>query len=351
MPQVTMKDIAAVCGVSVMTVSNAFNRPDQLSGELRTRILARAEKMGYTGPDARGRSLRVGRSNTYGVVFAERLSYAFTDPFCSEWLAGFSQVMERRGASIVLLSVPVGDPAAVDTVQRTPLDGLAGLCGANAAIDAARQRGIPVIVGSADATGETVTIDDVAAGRELGRYLRRLGHRRVSVVVETLDERAETPTELDLPGFHALLDRQDHRSFLDSWDRWRGFFDGLDGAEIRVVVAGLNTRRSGAEAGQVLFDRADRSTAVLAVSDVLALGVLDAMAQRGLAPGRDVSVAGFDDLPGLAEAAGLTTMRQPIRERGRLTAELLLDPARRPRSITLPCRLVIRRSTGPAPAA
>src|SRR5699024_7499375 len=133
---------------------------------------------------------------------------------------------------------------------RTPLDGLAGLCGASAVIDAARQRGIPVIVGSADATGETVTIDDVAAGRALGRYLRRLGPRRVSVVAETLDERAETPTELDLPGFYALLARQDHRSFVDAWDRWRGLFDGLDGAAIRVVVAGLNTRRSGAEAGQ-----------------------------------------------------------------------------------------------------
>lgn len=346
--RVTMKDIAEVCGVSVMTVSNAFNRPDQLSRELRERILARAEKMGYAGPDARARNLRAGRSNTYAVVFAERLSYAFTDPFCPVWLAGFSQAMEARGASVVLLSVPVGSPGSLEAVQRSAFDGLAGLCASNDAIDAARQRGLPVVVTSASDVGDQVTIDDFAAGQDLARHVRRLGHQRVAVIVETLDEDADVPVELAVPEFERLVADVRNRGFLDSWERWRGLFAGLEGAETSVVVGGLNSREAGRAAAPLVLDRADRPTAIIAVSDVIALGVLEAVDARGLVAGRDVSVAGFDDLPHLAEAAGLTTIRQPIRDKGRLAAELLLDPDRQPRRVTLPHELVVRRSTGPA---
>lgn len=344
-----MKDIAQVCGVSVMTVSNAFNRPDQLSADLRARILSRAEKMGYTGPDARARDLRAGRSNTYGVVFAERLSYAFTDPFTTEWLAGFSHVMETHSASITLLSVPVGDPGALDAVQRVAIDGLAGLCASNAAIIAARQRGLPVVVTSASPDVDQVTIDDRAAGLELAQHVRRLGHRRVTLVVETLDEAATVPAEYDVPSFNRIVQDASDRAFLDSWDRWMGVFEGLEGMDVSVVVGGLNSREAGRAAGPLCLDRADRPTGIIAVSDVLALGIMDALAERGLIPGRDVSVAGFDDLPGAAEGAGLTTIRQPIRDKGRLAAELLLDPGRQPRRIILPHDLVVRRSTGTAP--
>ena len=94
--------------------------------------------------------------------------------------------------------------------------------------------------------------------------------------------------------------------------------------------------------------RADRCTAVITYSDVLALGVLDALAVRGLRPGHDVSVAGFDDIPEAA-TAGLTTMRQPAVEKGALVGELLLDPPDDPaaRRVLLPTELVVRSSTGP----
>ena len=117
MGRATQKDVAAVMGVSVMTVSNAFNRPDQLSEELRVRVLARAKKMGYSGPDAVARQLRTGRTNTYAVVFEEDLSYAFSDPFTVLWLRGFSEVMAAHGASITLLSVSASDPASLAAVQ------------------------------------------------------------------------------------------------------------------------------------------------------------------------------------------------------------------------------------------
>ena len=118
----------------------------------------------------------------------------------------------------------------------------------------------------------------------------------------------------------------------------------------RVNAAG-NDRASGAAAAELvdkLVDKlADGATAILATSDVLAIGVLDGLAARGLRAGRDMSVTGFDDIPEAA-AAGLTTVRQPGVEQGRLVGELLLDGARA-RYRVLPTTLEVRSSTGPAP--
>ena len=96
-----------------------------------------------------------------------------------------------------------------------------------------------------------------------------------------------------------------------------------------LINAAGNQREEGAEAAAHALDRLDRATAILCTSDVLALGVLDALRVRGLQAGRDVSVTGFDDIPE-ADAAGLTTIRQPSVERGRLAGELLLDPPEDP---------------------
>lgn len=351
MSNVTMKDIAQVCGVSVMSVSNAFNRPDQLSAALRQRILERAEKMGYAGPDARARNLRQGRSNTFGVLFAEPLSYAFTDPFATRWLAGFASAMEERGASVLLLPAPAGAPGALQAVQDAAIDGVAGLCASEAALDAARGRGMSVVVSTGSAEGDQVVIDDHAAAVELGRHIARLGHRRVVILAEVRLVEPREPGELTPAAFEEFVGHVRDQFFLDTWDRWRGLTEGLSGLDVTVVLASGNGRAQGRECGPVLFDRADRPTAVVALSDVLALGVMDALAARGLVVGRDVSVAGFDDLPDLAEQAGLTTIRQPIHDKGRLAAELLLDPGRQPRRITLPHELVVRRSTGPVPTA
>lgn len=347
MGRVTQKDVAAVMGVSVMTVSNAFNRPDQLSEDLRVRVLQRAKKMGYSGPDAVARQLRTGRTNTYAVVFDEDLSYAFSDPFTVLWLRGFSEVMSAHGASITLLSVPASDPASLAAVQDAAVDGLVGLCGDKPAVIKARELGLPTVYCtlSEDLHNDTfVAIDDRAAGRDLGAHLYRLGHRRVTVL-------AEIPrlSDADHVEWHPgqLADQDDLPPWaLDSRSRLFGMLEGLGDADVRIVLTGPNSRDSGRNAGDVVLDRHDRPTAVVGMSDILALGFLDALAQRGLQPGRDVSVAGFDDI-GEAAPAGLTTIRQPIAEKGREAARLVLDPRRPNRQIMLPHRLMVRASTAP----
>lgn len=355
MPRVTQQDIAKVLGVSVMTVSNAFNRPDQLSAELRQRVLERATKMGYTGPDATARQLRTGRTNTFGVVFEEQLSYAFSDPFSVAWLAAFSAVMERHRASITLLSVPAGDKDALRSIQDAAVDGVAGLCGDQPGIARARERGLPTVyctmstrpgVGI-DSVGDFVAIDDYAAGFEVGAHLHRLGHRRVYLLIETAYRDQPALTEHGIDDLAELAAAYTGGGYFDTFHRIRGIVDALVDAEVRVVVAGVNSRVAGQVAGNLVLDRRDRPTAVAAVSDVLALGFMDACHQRGLRPGDDISITGFDDLPESA-AAGLTTIHQPIQDKGRIAAELLLDPGRSDRQIVVPHELIVRSSTRPA---
>ncbi len=350
MVRVTQQDIAKVMGVSVMTVSNAFNRPDQLSAELRQRVLDRAAKMGYTGPDALARQLRSGRTNTFAVAFEEKLSYAFSDPFSVAWLAAFSEVMEKHRASIMLLSVPAGDHEALAAIQDAAVDGVAGLCGNQPAMARARERGLPTVYCTLNhrdqgGPGDYVVIDDHAAAMDLAGHLRRLGHRRVFILVETAYPTQPAMREYSPAEFTDLVDTNGDYGFSD-FLRLSGLVEGLHGLDVTIVPVGTNTRASGKAAGTLVLDRRDRPTAVVGISDVIALGFMDACRQRGLEPGDDISVAGFDDLPESAEA-NLTTIHQPVRDKGRLAAELLLDPGRVNRRIVLPHELIVRSSTQP----
>lgn len=283
------------------------------------------------------------------MVFSESLTYAFSDPYSVLWLGGLSEALEKAGKTMMLLPVSEPSQANLDLVRRASVDGIAGQCASTPAIEVAHQSGVPVVcTDSSDPDGSWVTIDDHAAGRLVGRHVRRLGHRNVALVIEQVQ-----PTQHSVPVEQPLreyqVDPDDYRrgGLFDLWARHEGILAGLgDGIEIRVVTAGLNARRSGRLAAELLLDQLARPSAIICVSDVMAFGVLDAMHDRGLEPGRDVTVIGFDDLPE-AERHGLTTVHQPIHDKGRLVGELLLDPARAPRQITLPHTLMVRASSAP----
>jgi DNA-binding LacI/PurR family transcriptional regulator len=215
----------------------------------------------------------------------------------------------------------------------------------------ARERGMPTVYctlasrADVEGKGDYVVIDDHAAALEMAGLLRRLGHRRVFLLVETLYPGQPRMVEYRPEEFRGLVDA--HAGYLLSDDlRLSGLVEGFEGLDVTVVPVGTNSRAAGHAAGTLVLDRADRPTAVVAVSDVMALGFMDACRQRDLVPGVDISIAGFDGLPESAEA-GLTTIRQPVRDKGRLAAELLLDPERKDRRIILPHELIVRSSTRP----
>lgn len=346
----TMKTVATAVGVSPSTVSNAYNKPEQLSAELRERIFAAARELGYPGPDAAARSLRSRRAGAIGLLFTEQLSYAFSDPYSVGMLAGLSEVVERSRTGLLLIPLAgrwEGRDGAweneAETVRSAVVDGVVAYCvdEEHPALAVLAQRGLPVVAANDGPGGRRVVIDDRGAARSVGEHLLRLGHRSITVVA-------------DVPG-GGIAHQVEHDSELhhDGALRVAGVRDALAtfGGETRLTVfgGGHNSRESGMALAEAVLDSRDRPTAIVAVSDVMAFGVLDAMRQRGIQPGRDISATGFDDVPAAA-AAGLTTIRQPIRERGRLLGRMLLDPDYTEERVVLPTELVVRSTTGPAPS-
>lgn len=344
MARVTVKTIAEAVGVSASTVSNAYNRPDQLSAELRERIMSVAAELGYAGPDAAARMLRSGRAEAVGVLLTERLSYAFSDPYAIGFLTALTEVLERSQTSLVLM--PIGyeaqrdlgeQPPDLTAVRQANIDAMTILCIGNLhpATQLARARGIRIVGTDIDPDPEStwVAIDDVEAGALVGRHLAELGHRRVGVIADTGFPAGTVTTGLSI----------DDITCTDCHARLHGLSSAV--AELEIVSGGHNTVASGVAAGAVLLDGPDRPSAIVGLSDVVALGVLRAMQERGLSAPADVSVSGFDDVAAAAEA-GLTTVRQPIREKGLQVGELLLDADREPRQVLLPIELVVRSSTG-----
>lgn len=347
---VTLQTIADALGVSRSTISNAYSRPDQLSPQLRSKIFETAERLGYPGPHPGARSLRSGKAGSVGVLLTADLSMAFTDPYAVEYLRGLAEVAERHETSLLLIPLPRDEEAAIKAVRSAVVDAFFVYCvpAWYRALNVVKSRELPIVLGedpeALGASAAFVGIDERAAAREIGRHIAGLGHRRVAIVAHWAIDGQTGTVQNVMP--------EDLRYYVTG-ERSKGIRDafasaGVSWEEILLVNAAGNSRAEGTRAAAFALDRADRATAILATSDVLALGVLDALAVRGLRPGVDVSVTGFDDIP-QAATAGLTTLRQPSVERGRIAGALLLDPPPDPeaRHRILPTSLVVRATTGP----
>jgi len=340
---VTMRTLAEKLGVSVTTVSNAYSKPDRLSPDLRDQILATAKDLGYCGPSAAGRALRSGKTDVCGFLFGGDLSHAFADPYTVTFLAGLSESVERFGASVLLLRSPgEGEDSENQLMQRAPIDAIV-TCSAISEHPSTQlliQRGVRVVGSQRSEAGDWVAINDVKAGRLIGRHLARLGHRRVDVIV---------PGELpDGEPFEVAPEEVFAVGGTFAVERLQGLSEKLPDASIRVICGGWNNKRAGHAAAAYALDDQNRPTAIVALSDVLAVGVWEAARERGLKPGRDLSISGFDGVPD-AEFLGITTVSQPIEDKGRYAGRLAMDPDYPQRQILLPVELIVRGSTGPAP--
>jgi DNA-binding LacI/PurR family transcriptional regulator len=353
MPSPTLADVAKEVGVSRTTVSNAYNRPDQLSPMLRARILEAAERLGYPGPDPLARSLRRGRTGTVGLVVDQPLSYLFTDPAVGEFLIGLTAVLDEAEASLALLPRIVADDAGATVLANAAVDGFVSICDAINAerVQALMVRHLPFVVvdGVASPAACRVSIDDQGASRDVVEHLLALGHRRFAV--------AALPR---LPGDRGgRIDPDDPgpMTFPVTGVRLAGIREGLEDAglawsdvPIWAVPDDLTPRQSARDVGATLLDVAEPPTAIVCLSDEVAAGVLDAAADRGMAAPADLSVVGFDDaVTASATTPPLTTVHQPLVTKGETAARLLLDGAPIT-DLVLPTELIVRGSTGPPPS-
>src|SRR5690349_4440386 len=147
----TLQTVADEVGVSRSTVSNAYSRPDQLSPELRARILDVAGRLGYPGPHPAARSLRRGRVDAIGVLFTADLATAFTDPYAVAYLRGLAQAAQVRETSLLLIPLPNADEeGALRAVRNAAVDAFCVYCIPDwyGALDVIRARGLPVVTGA-----------------------------------------------------------------------------------------------------------------------------------------------------------------------------------------------------------
>lgn len=353
MAKVTLQSIADHVGVSRMTVSNAFNRPDQLSTELRERILAAADELGYSGPDPAARALARGRTGAVGLLFKGTLSQAFEDAVASEFLASVADELARHGQALTLLT-DAGQEHFL-AARDVAVDGaLVYVCDLDSP-DAAwlRRRGVPLVaVDRAPEDGvPRVNVDDRGGAQLAAQHLLDLGHRRVGII--TLQEKSEPGTGQDTgpnPGAAAGPSAD-----YPALQRMLGWCEALDaaGVEPTIAVCQHGWTTSALDAARSLLDRTDRPTALLCYSDAFAIAAARVAHDLGLRVPEDVSIVGFDDST-LAAAANppLTTIRQDVGRKARtaVTTLLALLAGETPEPVVLPAELVVRESTAPPPA-
>jgi DNA-binding LacI/PurR family transcriptional regulator len=348
----TLRDVAAEAGVSIGTASNAFNRPDLISEGLRDRVFEAASRLGYGGPDPAARRLRTGRTGALGLIFTDRLPYAFDDEAAVLFMRGLANALENSGAGLLLIPTSPTREEGSRVVRGAAVDGFIVFStpGGDPRLEAALARRLPTITVDEpyDVPTPFIGIDDRAGAEAAGRHLVELGHRRVAVISFPEYARDDRTLPFDvsrerLAGYRAALG--------DDFD------PGL------VLIAYTNHPGTGKRLLAEMLEIDPMPTAVLVMSDALASGVVRAAAEAGLRVPDDLSVVGFDGVPS-AELTDppLTTVAQPIEYKGELTARAILsaiaqengdepsaDPAEPPRRTVLPTELVIRGSTGPPP--
>ena len=351
--RVTLQTVADEVGVSRMTVSNAFSRPDQLSAPLRRKILDAAQALGYAGPDPAARALVRGTSGSVGVLMTDSLSYAFTDEVATGFLGAVTSELAPTGLALSLVSATVkGDRIPA---RDGPMDGaLVYSCqGDSEALAWLKRRGLPLVYVDQvpDPDVPTVNVDDRGGARAAAQHLVDLGHRRIGIVTA------------ERTGPHDVLVAPDAETeHHTSRERMAGWTEPLSAAGITPLVVREPLDQvpegPGYEAARILLAQPDPPTAILCFSDVIAYWVVRAAEELGLSVPAQLSVVGFDDNP-LARRMRpeLTTVRQDVEAKGRAAAAALTaaiaaaqeGAPREPEHVLLPTELVVRESTGPAP--
>jgi alanine racemase len=341
--RVRIADVAEAAGVSKTAVSFAFNNPDRLADDTAARIRVIADRLGYR-PDPVARMLSQGRTRAIGVLTPQPLSVVFSNPFFGTLCEGVGLAADESGYGLYLISPLHGSLARA--VGRASVDGFVaiGLSESHPEIEAIRRSGLPIVfvdtVGLAN--DASIGVDDEAGAQAAAEHLVGLGHREFVVIA------MEPPMPFDQSAPDSVITR-----------RLAGYRRGLTGGGIDLtddrIVSGPSTVSGGAVAFRRAWQDGLRPSAVLAMSDALAIGVLRAADDLGIRVPEALSVVGFDDVEMAAFVnPPLTTVHQPVRRKGEEAVRLLLGvieqrvPGSEQRR--LDTHLVVRASTGPAPA-
>lgn len=332
---VTLKDIAKRVNRSVTTVSRALHDYQDVSQETRELVKRTAREMGYT-PNVVAQRLQKRRTDTLGLIlppFGPRLS----DPHFGEVLAGVGDEVARAGFDL-LISIADSNLDELETYRQRMssrrIDGvlLVRTRRHDERVEFLLSYKMPFVAYGRvldDWDFPYVDVDHVAGMRALIQHLSNLGHQRIGCVIGSPDF---TFVHYQLEGFRQAMTAC-----------------ALPVDENLIVEADL-TQRGGYGATQTLLSQSNPPTAIVASNDLIALGAMSAAQDQGLDVGRDIAIAGFDDIP-LADTSHptLTTVRQPAHRLGQLMGQMLVTVTRGEplveRHVLVTPSLIIRQST------
>lgn len=340
MAKITLKSLAKHLGVSVATVSNAFNRPDQLSTELRRHILAESEKLGFSGPNAQARSLRTGRSDMIAILLADSLEYSVSDPVANQLIKGIAEVLQAQGKDMLLLS---GARAVHSTAEALP-DGfiIYGSPKNHEQLERVRQSGKPMLSVDCNLPGMgSVNIDNSRYAYDIALYAMQKQPGKVAVLgLRLIDsDRVCRMQPAELYDQDEAISRRRLDGYLAAAAELQ-----RDLPADQVWHIPVNTHHYAEIAAREALTQHPRPQLLLCMSDRIALGAMSVARQLGLAIPEDVCIVGFDGIEEAERAyPALTTVAQHSDEKGRTAARLLLNGDCQ-QNILLECELRFRAS-------
>jgi LacI family transcriptional regulator len=336
---VSMKDVAALAGVSVGTVSNVVNSPAMVAEPTRQRVERAIAKLGWV-PNESARQLRAGRSRSIGMVVMD-----IANPFFTDLVLGAEDWLNEQGYSVQVsnsASKPSRESAQLALFEQQRVRGVlyAPIWGLDERVRQLRRRGIPVVL--LDRAGNeadfcSVSVEDVEGGRLAVGHLLDQGHSNIAFV----------------GGPSRLQQIRDRRQGAELARLQRGGSGNL----LIISTPGTDTASGVAAADEIIaLPAGERPTAVFAANDLVAIGLLQGFMTHGFAVPRDVAIIGYDDITFAASAAvPLSSIRQPSADLGRRAAELLLEEIEAVgqkvdhdhQQVRFTPELVVRRSTVP----
>ena len=352
--KLNLTQVAKILGVSIATVSNAFNRPDQLSSKLREKILAECERLGYRGPNLAARSLRIGASGVIGVVLVDSLSYSFSDPVASQLLQGVAELLVEKNKQMLLLSGNI-DSAEQRTAESLP-DGFI-IYGAirHSTLDPILRLGKPVVhVDCLIDSTHSVNIDNEIGSKTVAnhamQHMKKKGHDKPNISVLGL-------RMVDSKRICRLIESDFNSESREiSQRRLKGYLMAAKENNMSIPFDRIwhipeNDQEHAEIAAREALASVPRPNILLCMSDINALAASRVCQEMGIRIPEDIVLTGFDDIPEASRAApSLTTICQQSIEKGKVAANLLLeaiakgDDEENIQHIMLGTRLIVRNS-------
>ncbi len=337
--RVTITQVAQAAGVSPATVSFAFNNPEQVGSNTAQRVREIAQTMGYS-PNPIARAMITRRTGVIGLLVPFSITSSFANPFFMEFLQGVGAVCDAHSISVLVVSPYKG--SLEEATRRAPVDAyiVLGLSENHEELEPLRRRDVPFVIVDGDTqTRSSINVDDEGGAYAAAAHLLRAGHRDILIITFQ-----NVPPEHRGDVHYGVGGRR-----LAGYRRAFAEFGCTPLAD--HLIPKMTSIEGGEEAFRSVLQAGMRPSAVLTMSDVHAIGAVREAQRFGMRVPQDLEVIGFDDIPlaGLISPA-LSTVRQPIQEKGRRAAELLieaLEELQPPINLRMETELILRETTRP----